>query len=130
MTRSEFNQCRKLMFEVKELEEAVELESRVYYPKIPTLTGLPKPTDLERDAGVIKHLEHVEQLKRSREKLYAMRIRAEEAIEILDDTDTRRIMRMFYLRGMKWDEIADAMFMDVSSCFRKRNKALEQLKYY
>lgn len=55
------------------------------------------------------------------------RMETEEMISSIDNQRMRMIMRMHYISGKTWEQIADALFMDVRWVFRIRKKAIKKL---
>ena len=55
------------------------------------------------------------------------RMETDEMISSIDNQRMRMIMRMHYISGKTWEQIADALFMDIRWVFRMRKKAIKKL---
>lgn len=90
-------------------------------------SGYPVPqsvvgTDRKKYERIIK--QYNEQIKRLEEECLDI----EEYIESIEDSETRRIFRMYYIKGMSQKEIGKVMNMDrstVSRIISKQTKSME-----
>ena len=55
------------------------------------------------------------------------RMETDEMISSINNQRMRMIMRMHYISGKTWEQIADALFMDIRWVFRMRKKAIKKL---
>ncbi|MDO4541792.1 MAG: sigma factor-like helix-turn-helix DNA-binding protein [Bacillota bacterium] len=66
-------------------------------------------------------------LNKKVEKLKALRLNIEETIDSLPSVE-RRLMRMRYIRGFTWQQIAQRLYCDESSCRRLHRRILRELE--
>lgn len=92
--------------------EIEKVEARMYDPRGPQLTGLPKAQGSNGDALAALADEHKALLERYQgqlARLTAAQDAIEAMIESLEDSTWRRLMRAHYIQGMDWDEVARAI---------------------
>lgn len=112
MTRQEMEQCKSLRQEIKSIEEAMKSPKstlvNVFYKDYRTGVGIPK-SKMEWDSGEdnIRILEG--NLKGCKRKLLRQLNKAEKFIETVENSETRTILRKYYITGMSQEEIADDM---------------------
>lgn len=63
-----------------------------------------------------------------RDRLIGERDAIEHAIETLSDSRQRTVLRLRYLDGLKWEEVAERMCYCLQWVFKLHRKALEQLR--
>ena len=61
------------------------------------------------------------------QQLTQERMETDEMISSIDNQWMRMIMQMHYISGKTWEQIADALFMDIRWVFRMRKKAIKKL---
>lgn len=61
------------------------------------------------------------------QQLTQERMETDEMISSIDNQRMRMIMQMHYISGKTWEQIADALFMDIRWVFRMRKKAIKKL---
>ena len=128
MTEKLFDDYSGLRREVENLKAAVESETRIFYPRIPKLTGLPGAhNNADISDGVIRYIEKVERYQQKAAELSIMFDIVEDAISRLDDPEERLVMRMFYMQGKTIKAIAKTERWSVSTCNRRKKSALLKL---
>ena len=130
ITSSDLQQYRKIKREVRHLQELIAAESRIFFPRIPTLTGMPHGSGATDRLGeeVARYLDRLKQLSDKVADLQLTLTIIEDAVESLADADERDILRMRYMTGETWKEIAYKSALSVSTCKRIHNRALEHLR--
>ena len=95
-------------------------------PKSPQMDGLP------RGSGGADISETVAKIEAIRKKAEEARIKAlnaleeiQDVIEAVPDYEEKTILRLRYINGMKWEEVACAMSMGVRNTFCLHGKALQ-----
>lgn len=132
MTKQELQGYRQIKKEIAELESTIaEMDTRVYSPRIPKLTGMPSAhfteagSAQERAATALfelreKYYAEVERLHRTAEQI-------EMTIELLDDPLQRRILRMRYIKGRSWIAIARKVHYSESYVWKVHGYALKNI---
>lgn len=110
MEKADFRNYRILLFEVQQLKEQLEaLESSLYSPKGQRFTSTPRVPSGERstmDGAVQRHMDLVELYQEKLAEKEAKQILIETAIDSLEDTGERVVMRERYIKGKGWQAIA------------------------
>lgn len=94
--------------------------------------------ELDKALIAAQELKSLERLQRARRADVSEAIRtmkqdirvAEKMIDSLDDVLEKSTMRYRYLLGYPWQDIAMIMQCDLSTCFRRHNRALKHLEDY
>jgi DNA repair exonuclease SbcCD ATPase subunit len=109
MEKSDFASYRMLVKEVKQLKEQLEaLEASLYSPKGQRFTTTPRATNgtgNTMDAAVERHLELMQLYEDKLAEKESRQLSIEMAIESLEDTAERVVMRDRYLCGRSWRSI-------------------------
>ena len=98
------------------LEEIQELRADKLFPSV-SMDGMPKLMD-----------ELIEKLKEERLCKVKLRMEIEGKIKRMDDTDEADLLRMRYLRGMKWEEVMAKTGYCRAQVNRIHGKALEHFE--
>ena len=128
MTLEDLKRCRQLRLEGEDIREEIEPLRSAIESTTPKLSGMPRGS-AESD----KLAEYMVRLETLLGKLYDTQVRYEneyykmkEAIEALEPIQ-RRVMRMRYMQGLKWEDIAKKMHYSDFHCRRIRKAALKHL---
>ena len=107
-----------------------ELETALYYPKIPHLTDMPgggKPESNHQEDLAIHHIELQQLYNAKLEHLSAEQLEIEKAIEGLPQIE-RMLLGYRYLDGLKWEEVCVKMGYSWTQTHDYHSKALQMLK--
>ena len=107
-----------------------ELEAAMESPKAQKLTGMPRSgngQDNPMEAMVARHIALQERYRDKLAELDAAQSAIEDAIEQLDSVE-RTLMRLRYIKGLKWEEICVAMSYSWRQVHRTHANALEKLR--
>lgn len=131
MTKEQLRQYINIKREKEQLEQYLEeLETLMTSPRAQTLDGMPfNPSKGESivELLAIKHLE-IKNLYRAKVKELAEALCAiEKAIETLEPLE-RTLMRLRYIEGHKWEEVAVAIDYSWQQTHRLHKSALEKLR--
>ena len=108
MTKDELRQYRSIKIEISQIERRIiELEMHGH------------------DFEVIEPLRNL--YKNKLEKLVALQMRIEKAIESLEPTE-RELMRLRYIDGAEWLDVAEGIHYEWSQTHRIHARALEKIK--
>lgn len=111
--------------EIKELdEERIKIIYSLSAPKVPD--GMPRPKNSKSDPvanAAIRLAALSEKIAQKTDELIALRIKIEEAIAALPSKE-RRVMRLRYIRGLKWAQIAERIFGDKEDYFERADSYL------
>jgi hypothetical protein len=128
MTKKEFKQYRNLVQEMEQIENGLErLRAQIESPKGPYLSYAPSGCGREDAlAKKIAKLVDLERLHTDRwDKVYAKRIEIENAIDALEDSEQRRLMRYKYVDGLYWEEICVKLHVSYRTVHRIHSEALK-----
>ena len=133
MTKQELQSYRLIRKEIRQLEGQIrELDTRVYSPRTPHLTGMPgaAPTEpgsaQERAATELFELRAYYDAKVK--ELHQKRLDIEKTIETLQDSTERIVMRSRYINGFSFEKIANRNNYSLSQIFRIHQKALRKIE--
>lgn len=131
MTKERLRDYKKIKLEHAQLAEKVEeIETALYSPKIPRLTGVPSsgsPTGSAMEALADKHTEVLQHYRTKRDELAAEMLEIERAIETLDAT-ARMLLRYRYIDGLTWEEVAERAHFSLRQVHNVHSQALQRLK--
>ena len=85
------------------------------------------PSGMEGYAAQLDELER--KLEARRAACVESRLRIEVAIETLTDPQEEAVMRLRYLRCMKWEDVADEMHYEIRHVFRIHGSALQHIRF-
>ncbi len=109
MEKSDFKNYRALVAEVQQLkEQLVVLESSLYSPRGQRFTSTPRVPSGDRstmDGAVDRHAKLVRLYREQLAEKEARQLAIEQAIESLDDTPERLVMRELYIAGKRWPAV-------------------------
>lgn len=131
MTKEQLRQYQYIKQEKEQLEQYLEeLETLMTSPRAQSLDGMPfSPSKGESVVEIlaIKHLD-IKNLYRVKVKELAEALCAiEKAIETLEPLE-RTLMRLRYIDGLKWEEVAVAIDYSWQQTHRLHKSALEKLR--
>lgn len=131
MTKARLRNYRNLRKEQDQLRQRLEeLETALYYPKIPRLTDMPKGGSHEGNAQedlAIHHIELQELYVAKLADLEAEQLEIEKAIASLD-TIERLLLRYRYLDGLKWEEVCVRINYEWARTHELHGAALRKLE--
>ena len=113
---------RELLDELRQLEITMGAPSGSNWDGMPRSPGTGNP--VERMA--IKHLALEQRYKAQLEKLAAAQIVIEDMIEPLEPNE-RRLARLHYIDGLKWDSVCDKINYSWSQTHRIHSRMLDRL---
>lgn len=94
----------------------------------PVYTDLPRSTGGDRVQTAVDHLAEIDaQIGREIEAIERRRARTVEAIRSVADARLRTLLKLRYIDGYKWEEIAVKMMLDYRWVLRLHGKALSNL---
>lgn len=134
MTKQDLKSYAKLQKEIRQLEGMLrELDTRMYSPRIPHLTGMPGAQGSNEGGSAQERIADEIMTIRDRYQarvldLIAQRKRIERAIEGLAEPDHRTILRARYIEGKSWTRISMDMHYHRATIDRKHGQALLALK--
>ncbi len=127
----DFKLCPALRQEVEDLEEAViRLREKLKKDRMSALSSVPRARGNAQDifAPMIAALMELEEMYAIRATGYYEHLRRVEiAIASIWKPEMRRIMRMKYILGLTWDQIASKTHFDERWCRELHNRGLRAL---
>lgn len=131
MTKARLRNYRNIRKEQEQLKGRLEeLETALYYPKIPHLTDMPgggKPEGNHQEDLAIHHIELQALYNAKLAELRAEQLEIEKAIDVLEPT-SRMLMRYRYLDGLSWEEVCVRMNYSWTQTHDYHSKALQKLR--
>ena len=111
MTKQDLQSYRQIKREISDIENTMrELNTQIYSPRIPKLTGMPTAAVTEpgspQERAATALFELREQYFDAIARLHRRAAEIEMTIELLHDPLQRRILRMRYIDGRSWTSIA------------------------
>lgn len=97
--------------------------------KSPKMDGMPRASTvggLELMAATIEAEER--RLDRARKKALAILDEIEDMIDSLEDYDGKKVLRLHYIGGLTWDQVAVESHWSESTVRRIHGRALEELR--
>lgn len=132
MTKNQLRAYRDIKREREQLKLKIEgLEAELYSPGTQRLDGMPRggsggDRDWREDTIELKE-KLLQQYKDKEVELSAAALAIEEAIESLEPRE-RTIMRLYYIDGLTWEQVAVKMSYSWRQVHRIHGKALALLK--
>lgn len=122
MTRAEMEQLKRLPDEIKAIDESIRNPRidyvNVFYKDYRTGKGIPKSrSEFDTDQQELKRLR--KKLRRKAEELGRLIVKAEKFIEGIKDSETRTILRSYYINGQTQDAVASQLNYDRSTVAKK-----------
>ena len=95
----------------------------------PSMSGMPHGTDISSPvmSYVLKKEALIEKLNSKIEKYTEELIRIEDVIDKIDDVEIKAIARMRFIQNMRWEDIADKIHLERTTCSKKLKKHLESM---
>ena len=95
----------------------------------PSMSGMPRGTDISSPvmSYVLKKEALIEKLNNKIEKYTEELIRIEDVIDKIDDVEIKAIARMRFIQNMRWEDIADKIHLERTTCSKKLKKYLESM---
>lgn len=110
------------------LDEIQELRADKMFPSIVN-DGMPhgsSQTDLSNYAATLDEM--IEELKQERLKRAKLRWKIVRDIRALENEDEQKVLRLRYIKGLKWEEIATEMNYSYKWIHKIHGKALKNFK--
>lgn len=111
------------------LDEIQELRADKLFPSV-AMDGMPKGSgQADLSDFVVLMSDYIEELKEERLRKIKIRIEINEKIKKMKDDDEKEVLRMRYLRCLKWEEIMSKMGYSRTQVNRIHGRALENFPY-
>lgn len=126
MTLEQLKDYRKNALEIAHIESRLDELEIIYYPRAQNLDGQPKGGG-GKDVllSIIEKKTALENLLRLHQlELLMQQTEIEKAVEMLKDPTERVIIRLRYMGGLSWREIANETRYSEPQAKRKHKKAL------
>ena len=97
----------------------------------PQLTGMPHGTDISSPvmSYILKKEALIEKLNNKIKEYTEELIRIEDVIDKIDDVEIKAIARMRFIQNMRWEDIADKIHLERTTCSKKLRKHLESMDF-
>ena len=131
MTKEQLRSYRDIRLERDKLEKLIEeLEATMYSPATSNTDGTPRGSSepgRPTESAAVKHTELLERYKQKEAELAEAMLDIEKAISTLEPRE-RTLMRLYYIEGLTWEEVAVSMSYSWRQVHRIHGAALEALK--
>lgn len=130
MTKKELQSYRMLVLECEQISELLrETESYLYTPRTGQLSGMPQSSGFgkETEEKAIRGMELRERYQNQISELFQRQLAIEKALECLPPTE-KILMRLRYIRGLRWEDICQEMHYSWKQIHRIHAAALEKIK--
>lgn len=95
----------------------------------PKMDGMPRSTGLHGLEEQVARIEAVrERAEKARAKVLAMLDDIEDRIEALENYDQRTVIKLRYIYGMEWTEIANEMSWSTRTVYNIHGRALAEMR--
>ncbi len=98
--------------------------------KSPGMSGMPRGSDrgdnLERMA--IRVIASKERAEKARAKVLKEMDEIEAMIESLEDNEQKAVLRLRYIKGYTWEEVATRLYRSTATIYRIHGSALQELR--
>lgn len=119
---------KALRREERILDEIQELRMNKMFPSVVN-DGMPHSSERSDLSNYIVTLDEMtEELKNERLERAKLRQRIERDIRALDNEDEQEVLRLRYIKGLKWEEVAVEMGYAWAQIHRIHSSALKNLK--
>lgn len=119
---------KALRREERILDEIQELRMNKMFPSVAN-DGMPRGSEQSDLSDYIVSLdEMIEELKNERLERAKLRQRIESDIRALDNEDEQEVLRLRYIKGLKWEEVAVEMGYSWKQTHRIHSSALQNFK--
>ncbi|MDO4601992.1 MAG: sigma factor-like helix-turn-helix DNA-binding protein [Eubacteriales bacterium] len=120
--------CKSLRREKRIEEDIQELRMNKMFPSVVN-DGMPRGSEQSDLSNYIVKLdEMIEELKNERLERAKLRQRIERDIQLLDNEDEQEVLRLRYIKGLKWEEVAVETGYTYRRTLQIHGKALQNLK--
>ena len=97
--------------------------------KSPAMDGMPRKPATNGLEYEVARIEIAKvKLEKARNKALRLQDEIEDMIDLLTDSDQKSLIRLRYIHGLSWDEVASEMNWSRSQVFRIHGWALENLR--
>ena len=121
-----YRECERREREI--LQEIQRLRADQMFPSAVN-DGMPKGSQQSDLSDYIVLIdEQIERLKQERLKRLQVRDRIDMAIRHMEKPDEQRVLRLRYLQGLSWEEIAEKMNYSWKQIHRKHSSALNNFR--
>lgn len=70
--------------------------------------------------------EYAKRIEVKSSELLSLKIKISEQIDNVEDSQSRRLLRLRYVMGLKWEQVAEHMMLDLRWVHRLHGKALKE----
>ena len=130
MTAKEFlRRARAVDRRVDEAQERVErLRAKLEAGRMSAVTGMPRggSGDWTQTADRLIELEQAVN-ERTRE-LVRWKIRAMDAIDLVEEANLREVLELYYIDGFTWEQVAQRMHYSEVQIWRLHGRALQKIR--
>ena len=122
------NELYYLKIDIENIKEEIRNIPTISSPQ---LTGMPHGTEISNPvmSYILKKEALIEKLNQKIEKYTEELIRIESIIDRIDDIEVRAIARMRFIQNMRWEDIADKIHLERTTCSKKLKKHLESMNF-
>lgn len=108
------------------IKTKIEILRSEMLPKSPAMNGMPGGgTQSDKMADyIVKVEDYTKKLQEAYDRVFRAMVRLESIISLVDDSILRQLLTYRYLKGAKWEDIADVMGYSERRMFQLRIDAL------
>lgn len=119
---------RKMMREIDQINDQIkEIETKLYSPKSPQITGMPKGGTFDETDVIIKYLELQKKAEQKLKKLMKQTVEINDALEKLPIIE-RQVLRYRYIFGLTIKGTAEAMSYSERQVVNLTNRGIKLLR--
>ncbi|MBJ6745432.1 sigma-70 family RNA polymerase sigma factor [Streptococcus sp. 121] len=126
--KDRLNRLKKIPKRLQEIKREIEyLESNLASQNLPNESTTKNYKNTAEDR-IINAIDRLSELKRERYTIYCEYSDMIKVIEQLPDLEDNLVLRLLYVNGHSWNEVAKSMKMSSSTVQRVRTRAIKELE--
>lgn len=128
--KKQLNSYKDLHAEHRELQEELrQLEITLGAPPGSNWDGMPRSPGVSNpvERAALKHLALVEKCQAKLDQLAAALERVEDMIGLLEEPIERRLARLHYIDGLRWEDVCEKINYSWSQTHRIHSRVLDRL---
>lgn len=130
MTAKEFlRRARSVDRRVDEAQERVErLRARLESGRMSSVTGMPRGGSSDWTATADRLIELEQAVNERTREMVRWKLAAIDAIRSVEEPRLAEVLKLYYIDGFTWEQVAQRMALDLRWVYRLHGRALKRVK--